>query len=76
MLAYGLPLITMLAALLFVRVIAGNAGDGVDIVAAVLGLAAGAAIARLLLNRESVCQQFVPRIVARIHPGAPDVSSG
>lgn len=62
MLAYGLPLVTMVLSLAMAWMLTGNPGDGVGIVCAALGLAAGLVIGRRILNRESICEQFVPTI--------------
>jgi sigma-E factor negative regulatory protein RseC len=62
MLAYALPLMTMLISLGALWALSDTPGDGQGIVIAVSGLAAGFAVSRWLLKQESVCEQFVPVI--------------
>jgi len=62
LLAYGLPLITMLVSLLLLQYAGADAGDATGILVAGGGLLAGLVIGRTLLGRESICDQFVPTI--------------
>lgn len=61
-LAYGLPLITMLVSLLALQSFGVATDDASGVLAAVGGLLAGLVLGRALLKRESVCDQFVPTI--------------
>jgi len=60
MLAYGLPLITMITLLALAWLLSGNPGDGAGIVLAIIGLVIGLFIGRQILSSESICEQFVP----------------
>jgi len=62
MLAYGLPLATMVLSLFLAWMLTGNPGDGLGVVLAVLGLAVGLVVGRRILNSESICEQFVPAV--------------
>jgi len=62
MLAYGLPLITMITLLALAWLLSGNPGDGAGIVLAIIGLVIGLFIGRQILSRESICEQFVPSV--------------
>ena len=62
MLAYGLPLICMVMFLVLAWTVTGNPGDGPGTALAILGLAVGFFIGRRILNRQSVCDQFVPSV--------------
>lgn len=62
LLAYGLPLITMLGSLLALQSFGDSTGDAGGVLVAGAGLLAGLLIGRTLLARESVCNQFVPTI--------------
>ena len=62
MLAYGLPLLAMVGFLGLAWMVAGNPGDGAGIVIAVSGLLVGLLIGRQILDRESICEQFVPSV--------------
>jgi len=62
MLAYGLPLMTMMSFLGLAWILPGNPGDGTGIVIAASGLVVGLVIGRQILGRDSVCEQFVPTL--------------
>ncbi len=62
LLAYGLPLLSMLGSLLALQSFSADSGDARGVLVAGAGLLAGLLIGRALLERESVCDQFVPRI--------------
>jgi sigma-E factor negative regulatory protein RseC len=62
MLAYGLPLIGMVAFPALARMVSGNNDDGPGIVLAILGLVVGLGIGHRMLSRASTCEQFVPSI--------------
>ncbi len=62
MLAYGLPLITMITLLALAWLLSGNPGDGAGIVLAIIGLVIGLFVGRQILSRESICEQFVPSV--------------
>lgn len=62
LLAYGLPLITTLVALILLQSSGFGTRDAIGIVAALAGLLGGLAIGRAFLRRESICDQFVPSI--------------
>lgn len=62
LLAYGLPLITMMITLLLLQIAGLGTRDLIGIVAAGAGLLGGLAIGRAFLRRESICDQFVPII--------------
>jgi len=59
-LAYGVPLAGILAALATASVFGGISGDGQAVLYALGGLAAGLLASRRLLRNERVCRQFVP----------------
>jgi positive regulator of sigma E activity len=67
MLAYGLPLAGVVLFPGLAWLTTGNIADNVGIVLAVAGLVAGLILGRQILQRESVCEQFVPAI--RTGPG-------
>lgn len=71
MLAYGLPLVSMVLFPGLAWLIMGGIPDIVGISLAVAGLAAGLVIGRNILRRESVCEQFVPAIGSRAGAGTP-----
>ena len=62
LLAYGLPLSSMLAALLVLRALPGSVNEAVAVGIALLGLIAGVIAGRALLRQDSACDQFVPTI--------------
>ena len=63
LLAYGMPLLTMLGSLLAWQSFSTGPGDAGAILAAGAGLLAGHLIGRAWLAKESVCDQFVPSVV-------------
>lgn len=62
LLAYGLPLITMLVTLLMLQLSGFGTRDVVGIVASGAGLLGGLVIGRAFLRRDSICDQFIPTI--------------
>ena len=62
MLAYGLPLVSMVVFLGLAWMLIGNPGDGAAILLAVCGLFVGLVGGRQILDRESICEQFVPAL--------------
>lgn len=62
MLAYGLPLVSTVLLPGLAWLIMGNIPDSIGIALAVAGLAAGLVVGRRILQRESICEQFVPAI--------------
>jgi sigma-E factor negative regulatory protein RseC len=65
LLAYGLPLASMLIFLSLAWMLSGNPGDGPGIALATIGLVVGIIAGRRILNRASICEQFIP-IVTRV----------
>jgi sigma-E factor negative regulatory protein RseC len=61
MLAYGLPLVGLLAAVGIARLVAGDLPDWQAVLSAIAGLAGGLVLSRVILSNESVCRRFVPR---------------
>lgn len=62
MLAYGLPLLAMVLSLGLAWMLAGNPGDGIGLLLATFGLGAGLVAGRRIMNRDSICKQFVPAV--------------
>ena len=62
MLAYGLPLAGVVLFPGLAWLATGSIADNMGIVLAVAGLAFGLILGRRILQRESVCEQFVPAI--------------
>lgn len=62
MLAYGLPLMTMVLFPGLGWMLTGKNDDVAGVVLAVLGLLTGLVIGRQILRKESICEQFVPAV--------------
>ncbi len=62
LLAYGLPLSTMLVVLLAVQALPMTVNDAEAVGLALLGLIIGVMAGRSLLRKDSVCDQFIPII--------------
>ena len=62
MLAYGLPLAGVVLFPGLAWLISGSIADNVGIALAITGLAAGLILGRQILQRESVCEQFVHQL--------------
>ncbi len=59
-LAYGLPLISMLSTLAIVHSLPVKIGEPLAVLMAILGLTLGVFVGRRFLSNDSVCTQFVP----------------
>lgn len=69
-LAYGLPLVAMLAALGVARLSVGSFGDAEGVGFAIIGLIAGLLISRRLLQKDAACDQLVPAVEGLATSGA------
>jgi len=61
-LAYGLPLVSMLALVGTAAILGGAVSDLAGFVLATIGLAAGFLAGRWILERDAACDQLVPYI--------------
>ncbi len=59
-LAYGLPLISMLSTLAIVQALPVKIGEPLAVLMAILGLTLGVFVGRRFLRSDSVCTQFLP----------------
>jgi len=62
LLAYGLPLLTMLLVLLAIQALPVSINEAMSVGLALIGLGAGVIAGRSLLRKDSVCDQFMPII--------------
>ena len=63
--AYGLPLLSLVAAAGAARLAGDGSSEKAAIVAAVIGLLAGIVTSRRILRRQRACEHFVPAIDSR-----------
>ena len=65
-LVYGLPLVGVIAALLFGRLIVGPLDDATAIGLAIVGLVTGLLAGRMHISRDQCLERFVPAIAGRL----------
>ena len=63
--AYGLPLLTLVAAVGVSRLAGSGTSETAAIAAAIIGLVAGIVTSRRILGRRRACEHFVPAIDGR-----------
>lgn len=66
--AYGLPLFSLVAAASLAWLSGADPDSLAAIVIVAIGLVTGVTISRVLLNRGSACQEFIPAIEGRLRP--------